>query len=270
MANTNYPLAIYHHPCHDGFTAAWIAHSALAGQCDLHPAQYGDPLPDVTGRDVLVFDFSYPRETMIAAHQVTRSFRVFDHHKTAAEACRDLPFCRFEPEQAGCRMAWRLFHPDTPMPTWIVWVEDRDLWRHQDEERRALRAYMDSYPMMLDVWSGFHRTSLHHLLDEGSAIRRYVRHQIQRLASHAVAVTLDGIAAMAVGTGEHISEVCVELLAQHDDAEIAMAYFRLETGEWVHSMRSRENGVDVSAIAKAHGGGGHAHAAGFNAVTLLV
>ena len=81
---------IYHHPCHDGFTAAWIAHSALAGQCDLHPAQYGDPLPDVTGRDVLVFDFSYPRETMIAAHQVARSFRVFDHHKTAAEACRDL------------------------------------------------------------------------------------------------------------------------------------------------------------------------------------
>ena len=49
-----------------------------------------------------------------------------------------------------------------------------------------------------------------------------------------------------------------------------MAYFRLETGEWVHSMRSRENGVDVSAIAKAHGGGGHARAAGFNAVTLLV
>ena len=28
----------------------------------------GDLLPDVTGRDVLVFDFSYPRETMIAAH----------------------------------------------------------------------------------------------------------------------------------------------------------------------------------------------------------
>ena len=42
----------------------------------------------------------------------------------------------------------------------------------------------------------------------------------------------------------------------------------LRKTKWVHSMRSRENGVDVSAIAKAHGGGGHAHAAGFNAAGL--
>jgi len=28
-------------------------------------------------------------------------------------------------------------------------------------------------------------------------------------------------------------------------------------------LRSTSDGVDVSAIAKAHGGGGHVHAAGF-------
>ena len=34
-------------------------------------------------------------------------------------------------------------------------------------------------------------------------------------------------------------------------------------GVFQYSLRSSADGVDVSEIARAHGGGGHAHAAGF-------
>ena len=34
-------------------------------------------------------------------------------------------------------------------------------------------------------------------------------------------------------------------------------------GVFQYSLRSSANGLDVSEIAKAYGGGGHAHAAGF-------
>jgi oligoribonuclease NrnB/cAMP/cGMP phosphodiesterase (DHH superfamily) len=43
----------------------------------------------------------------------------------------------------------------------------------------------------------------------------------------------------------------------------AAVWFENEFGEKVYSLRSSENGIDVSKIAAAYGGGGHAKAAGF-------
>jgi len=41
------------------------------------------------------------------------------------------------------------------------------------------------------------------------------------------------------------------------------AVFWVSQSEKTYSLRSRENGIDVSEIAKKYGGGGHKHAAGF-------
>jgi nanoRNase/pAp phosphatase (c-di-AMP/oligoRNAs hydrolase) len=40
-------------------------------------------------------------------------------------------------------------------------------------------------------------------------------------------------------------------------------------GLFTYSLRSAEGGLDVSVIAKRHGGGGHPHAAGFTSAKLL-
>lgn len=40
-------------------------------------------------------------------------------------------------------------------------------------------------------------------------------------------------------------------------------YFDRQDGKRQWSLRSRDGGADVSEIAKRHGGGGHAQAAGF-------
>ena len=42
----------------------------------------------------------------------------------------------------------------------------------------------------------------------------------------------------------------------------AIGYFDSD-GQRIYSLRSDFDGVDVSKIAKNHGGGGHKHAAGF-------
>ena len=41
-------------------------------------------------------------------------------------------------------------------------------------------------------------------------------------------------------------------------------YFITGLGVWVFSLRSADDKVDVGAIAKSFGGGGHTHAAGFS------
>jgi oligoribonuclease NrnB/cAMP/cGMP phosphodiesterase (DHH superfamily) len=43
----------------------------------------------------------------------------------------------------------------------------------------------------------------------------------------------------------------------------AACYWDVANGERVFSLRSADDGVDVSEIAKKFGGGGHPHASGF-------
>lgn len=76
------PICIYHGGCADGFTAAWAVWYAL-GEIDFFPAAYGDAPPDVTGRDVIMVDFSYKRPVIEAMAATCRTMVILDHHKTA-------------------------------------------------------------------------------------------------------------------------------------------------------------------------------------------
>lgn len=79
------PLCIYHGNCADGFTAAWAVWTRFGDQFDYHPGVYQQPPPDVTGRDVLLVDFSYKRDVLKQMARSARSVLVLDHHKSAEQ-----------------------------------------------------------------------------------------------------------------------------------------------------------------------------------------
>ena len=56
------------------------------------------------------------------------------------------------------------------------------------------------------------------------------------------------------------SEIVGRLAKGHP---FAASFFVKANGERVFQLRSAPDGVDVSALAKSAGGGGHKHAAGF-------
>src|SRR5262245_12247014 len=57
------PLVLYHGQCLDGFAAAWVAFQRFGGGGEYRAVQFGEPLKvAVDGRDVLILDFSFPRE----------------------------------------------------------------------------------------------------------------------------------------------------------------------------------------------------------------
>ena len=62
------------------------------------------------------------------------------------------------------------------------------------------------------------------------------------------------------------SEVAGELSDGHP---FAASYSIGANGKITYSLRSRDGGIDVSEIATAFGGGGHAQAAGFTSSTLI-
>lgn len=262
------PLVIYHGNCYDGFTAAWIARKKFP-DCELVPAKYGDPPPDVTGRTVYVLDFSYPREVMEQMDTLAEWLVVLDHHKTAEAACEGLEFCKFDMERSGCRMTWDWFFLNWPVPEWILRIEDRDLWRWKYDDTAFVHAYVASLPMTFESWDEISVIELDDLVEHGRSIRQYIETYIEKAAQEARVVSFGGHTVVAVNVPyQNASEMGSYLLERFSSADYGMGYFQRADGRWQYSLRSR-SGFDVSEVAKRFGGGGHAGAAGFETALLL-
>ncbi len=71
---------------------------------------------------------------------------------------------------------------------------------------------------------------------------------------------MDGHRILSVNATVLFSEIAGELAKGRP---FGACYFDRQDGKRQWSLRSDDNGIDVSAIAKSHGGGGHAHASGY-------
>ena len=276
MTNTT-PLIIYHANCADGMTAAWIAKKHFPS-AELLPTQYGDDPPDVSDLNVFVLDFSYPRDVMLRMFQSARLLRVLDHHKSAAEACEGLHFCQFDMEKSGASLAWEHFHSgfETP-PRMLAYIEDSDLWRFKLDRSQEVRSFVQSFPFTMEAWDELMRVPIDDAKDIGEHLVRYRTKQIEsNILDHAKMVdwTVEfgtTLSMVVIQTPIFISDACSMALERFTAADVACAIFRNGNGKWVHSLRSRNgSNVDVSTIAKAHGGGGHEHSAGFTDTELYV
>ena len=272
------PLVIFHDNCNDGFTAAWIARGVLPTDTEFFPANYGSDPPDVTGREVYLLDFSYKRPVMLDIASRAKLVTVLDHHKTAEKELEKLSFidghpneetnvyCKFDMTKSGARLTWQHFYGQSGMTApWLVdYTEDRDLWLWKLPLSKEVNAALSSYPRTFEQWSKwaeFGTVPPVEMKIEGSAILRYQQQTVDSQAANAVEIEMDGYRVLSVNATVLISEIG-EKLAK--DRPFSATWFARNDGVKVWSLRSRgESGIDVSAIAKAHGGGGHKNAAGF-------
>src|SRR5690606_20892617 len=209
------PLCIYHGGCDDGFGAAFVVNLFFAGEVDFHYGVYHQEPPDVSGRDVLLVDFSYARAVLERMAKQARSIVILDHHKSAAEdlasfavqdsgrdAARwhDVPrllrelaalgrlpvVAVFDMSRSGAGLTWDFFFCSRPRPWLIDYIEDRDLWRkalpHSDEIIMALA----SYPHDFETWQRIIDAGPDAPLADGRAPRRCYRTPADALKRTAV------------------------------------------------------------------------------------
>ena len=265
---------IYHKGCADGFCAAFILNK-IYPNADLFPVQYGDsvdPLFDHTGKhcidgeDVIIADFSFNRDIMLAIKYAAKSVICYDHHKTAEKELEGLDFCIFDMKKSGARLVYehewipttsRLWTYDTHIDFLVSYTEDRDLWRWQLPESKAMSAAIASFPFDFKIWDKFNEGDLRR---DGNAILRYQQQVIDRAVFNAQKINILGKTIKAVSPTALVSEIGGKLA---EDSPFGLTYSISEDGI-DFSLRSRgEDGEDVSEIAKHFGGGGHRNAAGF-------
>jgi oligoribonuclease NrnB/cAMP/cGMP phosphodiesterase (DHH superfamily) len=261
-------LVIYHGNCKDGWTAAWACWKRFGDAAEYFPAGYSAggadvQLPDVTGRDVVMVDFCTGREQLLRLKESAASLLVLDHHKTAEAACAGLDFCVFDMEQSGAGLAWRHFHPGMPEPWQVSYAEDHDLWRFKLPLSKAVNAALAGMPMeSFELWEHDLPDTAAEAALQGAAVLAYIDRYVGEMAKQARSLPFAGHDVPIVNAPYINTSELVGHLAQ--SAPFAVGWFQRGDGKYQISLRSRgAEGVDVSEIAKAHGGGGHRNAAGF-------
>lgn len=256
-------IVIYHADCTDGAGAAYAAWTALGESAEYIPAHYGNEPPDVTDKVVYVLDFSYPRAVLLGMKAKAKSLLVLDHHKTAEADLKDLDFAVFDMDRSGCMIAWGHFAGGFP-PKALVFIQDRDLWQFKFPEtrdfcaglRRAMKDFRD-----------IHYLDTEETIALGAAINAEFDRDLDTLEkrAHTFMVYADGVKRFGLAVNapaKYASELGNRLAKRSNTAGLVYSYdgFRKE---WQYSLRSTDEGLDVSSIAKLYGGGGHRNAAGF-------
>ena len=289
---------LYHAPCDDGFGAAWAAWQKWGDDVEYIPCTYGKAPPDVTGKHVLMGDFSFKRPALEDMANKAKSIVILDHHKTAQEdlapfkvefcgaarlAPADIPgmlrdmaeldrppvLAHFDMEKSGARLAWEFCHPEKEVPRLIRHIEDRDLWRFTLPYTRIISLLLRSYPYNFKTW-----TQLAAALDddgqrnatllEAAGITRFYDRKISEMVMQARTIALASVDVPAANCSwAFASDVAHELLRLFPDAPFAATYYDRADGRRSFSLRSDDNRTDVAEVAKRFGGGGHRNAAGF-------
>jgi len=258
-------LCIYHKNCADGFGAALAVKvycDEMGYSCEFLAAQYGDDVPDVTDKDVLIVDFSYPRDILITLKEQAKSLLVIDHHKSAMEALDGLDYCVFDMNYSGAVLTWQTLFPNKAVPLLLSYIQDRDLWQWQLIDSKAVSAALLTLAKTFELWQPYLADELvSELIVKGNAIVDYQNQQLARTpkGDKVPMAKIGGYTVPCVNSTHLISEMG-EILAQGHP--FAALYFD-RSDKRIYSLRSAKDGIDVAQVAQQYGGGGHFHAAGF-------
>lgn len=293
-------LCIYHGNCADGFGAAWAVRKSIPA-CEFHAGVYQQDPPDVTGKYVILVDFSYPLEVLLKMLDDAYGVLIIDHHKSAMENLKGAPsycvvdmsewsgrvcfgrykenlmlddvenagrtiYTYFDMNRSGAMMAWNFFHPDKAAPKLIEHIQDRDLWRFKLSDTKEIQSAVFSYPYEFDVWDELMESPVSRLAQEGESIlRKHMKDVRELIGSAAGRMDVAGHNVPALNAPYFYSSEAGNIMSEGEP--FAACYWFTPRGV-TFSLRSRSGGRDVSEIAKQYGGGGHANAAGFTVESL--
>jgi len=261
---------LYHRDA-DGFGAAFALWQLYDNTANYISVQYKEPVPEIPEgtQTLFIVDFSYDRatcEALAAKYKLT----VIDHHKTSQKELEGLPYVIFDMEKSGAVLTWEyLYAENRPVPAILQYVQDRDLWRFHLPRSEEVNLAIASMEEKFEVWAEFNTKEA---VQTGAAIKAFRDRQIRDTVRDASESIQFGHKAVVVNCTANISETGAALLEKFPEARFAMLYAdRKGATMRSYSLRSRGD-FDVSAIAKAQGGGGHPAAAGFvvpNPVSIL-
>lgn len=267
-------LCLYHRNCIDGYFAAGVVGQYFgADNVEFAAMQYGEPVPDLIGRDVYIVDFSFKPDELLPTLKTAGNVIMFDHHKSAikhwdgAELPDNLLFVK-DIDKSGVGIVWQYFYPNVTLPPLLAHVQDHDLWQFNLPGTREIVSALYSRGFIQnEKFACLQPTELSpidELIKEGRAVARGNLTIIKELIKRNMCIGLFcGYTVPVANIPHEHASIAGELLSKGQP--FAVLYEdRLSLGVRKFSLRSTVGeGVDVEEIARSMGGGGHKNAASF-------
>jgi oligoribonuclease NrnB/cAMP/cGMP phosphodiesterase (DHH superfamily) len=154
---SNTDLVIYHGKCPDGVASAWCFWKLFGNSASVsykpdlkfHPGKFEENPPDVSDKNVVFVDFTYPLKVMLDLSSKAKTITVLDHHKSAVPLLdhQTLRFnVKLDMNRSGAQIAWDELYCENissenkdnafksnDRPWFINDIADRDLWTWQLE-----------------------------------------------------------------------------------------------------------------------------------------
>lgn len=167
--------------------------------------------------------------------------------------------------RSGATLAWDFLFPGESRPALLGHIEDRDLWRFKLDGTREINSYVFAHEHSFEEWDKLmaadaielmkmHRAG--YVLDKKHKkdLRETISHCVRRMVIAGYDVPVAGLPGFMASDGAGQLAVGEPFAASYVDTAESRVF----------SLRSSPDGLDVSAIAKLFGGGGHEHASGFS------
>lgn len=273
----------YHNADLDGKCSAAIVHYAHP-DVELIGINYGDVFPWDSikqGERIYMVDFSLqPFEDMCRLANISDLIWI-DHHKTAIEEAKKSGRYFRGLHRVGlgaCALVWEWFtehegcdaFQGMPVPEPVRLLAEYDVWDHSDEECLPFQYGMrerNTEPSA-KLWRilfrcmSYNGKTYQNIVYAGSVILKYEKRQN---ATHANVLCfetqIDGYRVIAANRGLGNSSLFDSVW--DPDRHDIMCLFVWSKDHWKISLYSYKEDIDVSAVAKKRGGGGHKGAAGF-------
>lgn len=257
---------LYHAQCPDGFSAALAAWKVLGDSAEYLPVQHQQPIPALKHKSqVYLVDFCYKKEVILDLVQKMKQVTILDHHQSAEAdlAAIDLAAhpnlaVTFDMQKSGAVLAWEYFHPDSPVPDFYKYIQDKDLWQFALPFSKEFSAALRAYEMEFDLWNNLQPQQL---IEEGKILLRYQDQLVKRITKNIRFTEIAGYTVPTVNSSTLQSEIGNLLCQMYPEMPFAAVYFDA-TDKRFYSLRS-VGSFDVAEIAGKLGGGGHRNAAGF-------
>jgi len=271
----------YHSADLDGQCSAAIV-KLFHPECTLVSINYGEPFPwDTIDRyeTIYMVDFSLqPFEDMLRLNEHAELIWI-DHHKSALDEAKGHKFHGLQRDGLGaCALVWEFFDKEkkNPIPRGVQLLAEYDVWNHEDPDTLPFQYGLreeNTDPHNDDLWTSIFCDPGAVLVGEICAQEKLILSHIEK--SNAIKAKVlcfetefEGLELLAANVGVTNSQFFDSLWDREKYDAMATFHWRPKQGCWMVSLYTDKEGIDLGAIAKKHGGGGHLQAAGFQSDEL--
>ena len=260
-------IILYHADCPDGFGAAWAARKKFGDEAEYIGVHHESPPPDgLEGKEIYTLDFTYPLE--ITKDLIAKNKRVtsIDHHVSVEGAIELTKDYLYDNNHSGAVLSWTYFHKGRNTPKMLEYIEDRDLYRFNIKETKAVCAFIDSYDYDFKVWDKLAEDIQDDkirvdCISKGEVIVKYEEELVKHfIDENARLCDFEGHQTYVVNAPHEFASQVGAILYKKNPP---IAVIWNEDKERVNVSLRSDGTVDVSQIATKFGGGGHKESSGF-------